>query len=368
MNNSSNIEILHRENLTLKRKLARVQKRLDEITEFAFEREQFFSIFDSIDESIYVSDPSRFIVLFANKTLQASLGKDPTGFLCFKELHGFDSPCPFCTNPLILQDKAKPYKWEFYNQATNRNYMIFDRIIRWPDNRDARFELAIDITDRKQIEKKLRASLREKEVLLREIHHRVKNNLQVVSSLLSLQAQQVTDAAVRDMFRESQRRIRSMALVHEKLYQSSDFSRINFSDYLQNLVVHLSYSYQIDRSQIDVQVSADQIPLNINTAIPCGLIINELVSNSLKHAFPGGRRGSIIIELKQGPDSQLFLRVRDDGIGLPEGFNYRNAKSLGMQIVTTLVHQINGKMEVPRSGKGAEFRISFGEIKTKAKA
>ncbi|MFZ2054877.1 MAG: histidine kinase dimerization/phosphoacceptor domain -containing protein, partial [Candidatus Aminicenantales bacterium] len=150
---------------------------------------------------------------------------------------------------------------------------------------------------RKRTDAQIKASLKEKDVLLKEIHHRVKNNMQVISSLLNLQSRHIQDPAVLEMFKESQRRIRSMALIHERLYQSSDLSRIEFSQYLRNLATHLFHSYQIDSSRIQLRIEAEEIHLNINTAIPCGLIVNELISNALKHAFPEGRSGYLDLDL-----------------------------------------------------------------------
>jgi len=214
---------------------------------------------------------------------------------------------------------------------------------------------------RKRSEEKILASLKEKEVLLKEIHHRVKNNMQVISSLLNLQSRRVKDPAVGEMLRESQRRIRSMALIHERLYQSSDLSRIEFSDYIRNLATHLFHSYQIDTSRIQLKIEADKIFLNINTAIPCGLIVNELISNALKHAFPNGRKGRLEIELHRVDKDGCILRVADDGVGFPEGLDLRRTETLGMQIVSTLVDQVEGRLEISRHN-GTEFRLEFNEL------
>jgi two-component sensor histidine kinase len=164
------------------------------------------------------------------------------------------------------------------------------------------------------------------------------------------------------MFKESQRRIRSMALIHERLYQSSDLSRIEFSQYLRNLATHLFHSYQVDSSRIQLRIEAEEVHLNINTAIPCGLIVNELISNALKHAFPEGRSGSLDLNLRRVAGDGYVLRVKDDGMGFPETLDFRKTETLGMQIVSTLVSQIDGSIDLARE-MGTEFIIHFEEIK-----
>ena len=217
---------------------------------------------------------------------------------------------------------------------------------------------------RKRAEARIKAQLQEKDVLLKEVHHRVKNNMQVISSLLNLQSRRLKDPAVFEMFKESQRRIRSMALIHERLYQSSDLSRIEFSEYLRNLATHLFHSYQVDTSRVQLKIEAEEVHLNINTAIPCGLIVNELVSNALKHGFPEGRKGQLQIELRRIPGDGYVLGVTDDGVGFPEGLDFRKTETLGMQIISTLVEQIDGRLELNRD-KGTAFRLEFNELPRK---
>jgi len=217
---------------------------------------------------------------------------------------------------------------------------------------------------RKRAEAQIKAQLQEKDVLLKEVHHRVKNNMQVISSLLNLQSRQIKDPDVLEMFKESQRRIRSMALIHERLYQSSDLSRIEFSQYLRNLTTHLFHSYQVDVSRVQLKIEADEVHLNINTAIPCGLIVNELVSNALKHGFPEGRSGELDIDLRRVAGDGYILRVKDDGVGFPEGLDFRKTETLGMQIISTLVEQIDGRLELSRK-KGTAFQLEFNELPRK---
>jgi PAS domain S-box-containing protein len=215
-----------------------------------------------------------------------------------------------------------------------------------------------DVTERRQTEEQIRTSLREKDVLLREIHHRVKNNMQIISSLLRLQSRLIKDRKMVEMFKESQNRIRSMALIHEKLYQTDDLSRINFAEYIRSLTVHLFHTYRVNPNIVKMNTEVEEVYLSINKAIPCGLVINELVSNALKHAFPEGKKGEIQIKLYSNRTSRTKLVVSDDGIGLPENLNIREPDTLGLQLVNDLVKQIEGTIKLD-TVKGTTFYISF---------
>jgi PAS domain S-box-containing protein len=224
----------------------------------------------------------------------------------------------------------------------------------------------IDISERKRAEEAVQTSLREKEILLREIHHRVKNNMQVISSLFNLQAGHVTAENARGMLKEGQMRIRSMALVHEKLYQSRDLSKIDFADYLRSLSTHLFHFFRVEAGRIRLETHLEPIHLNVNSAVPCGLLVNELVSNSLKHAFPADRKGTVEIGLRRREDGIVELRLADDGVGLPESLDFRRTESLGLQIVTLLVDQLEGTIELER-GRGTVFTIVFRDTGREAK-
>ena len=215
-----------------------------------------------------------------------------------------------------------------------------------------------EISERKKAEEQITTSLQEKTVLLREIHHRVKNNLQVISSLLNLQSGYIEDKKSLEIFRESQTRVRSMALIHEKLYQSKDLYKIEFSEYIKSLAKDLFSSYNIDYERIKLRSDMEGIYFEIDTAILCGLIINELISNSLKHAFPDGRKGEVYIGLKKSSESNYTLILKDDGIGFPPNINFRKTDSLGLQLVTTLTEQLGGEIELSRNGF-TEFKIEF---------
>jgi len=215
-----------------------------------------------------------------------------------------------------------------------------------------------DVTERKAAEAKIQASLREKEVLLKEIHHRVKNNLQVVSSLLGLQSRVIADPATRRMFQESQNRIHSMALLHERLYQSENLSEIDYSQYVRELTAHLFRTYGVSTSRVELNILFDETPMNLDAAVPCGLVLNELLSNCLKHAFPDGRQGEIRIELRKNGGRIDRLVVADNGVGLPEDISLWNSKSLGLRLVKILANNMGAAVEVS-TRPGTEVKLVF---------
>ncbi len=214
--------------------------------------------------------------------------------------------------------------------------------------------------------KKLDSSLNEKVVLLREIHHRVKNNLQIITSLLRLQYRQAEDQKFKEMCKDSENRIKSMALVHERLYQSKDFSNVHFKDYATRLTMELLRSFGTNIEKVGLRANIEEVFLGVDTAIPCGLVINELVSNALKHAFPEGSEGKLEVSMRKMEEDEKFeLIVRDNGIGFPKEVDFRATVSLGMQLVLSLVeNQLRGTIEL-NSSQGTEFRIRFNEIKYK---
>jgi PAS domain S-box-containing protein len=217
----------------------------------------------------------------------------------------------------------------------------------------------LDITDRRLYENRLEASLKEKEVIIKEVHHRVKNNMQVISGFLQLQSTFTKDPAAADMLDECQRRVRSMALVHEKLYQSRELGFINVAEYIKSLVSELQESYVV-QADIGFGVDVESVNINLDIAIPCGLIINELLTNSLKYAFRGRPSGMITISLRLSADHLFHLRVCDDGIGLPENFDIASTTTLGTQLVQVLVRQLGGTIAIT-SKEGTCFDITFPE-------
>jgi two-component system response regulator len=217
-----------------------------------------------------------------------------------------------------------------------------------------------DLTERQKTEKQIKKSLHEKEVLINEIHHRVKNNMQIISSLLNLQTHFASDIKTVNILKETQNRVKSMAIVHEKLYQSPDLTHINFYNYIVSLVTHLFDSYGITKSQIKKVIDVQYINLNIDTAVPCGLIICEIVSNSLKYAFKEGRIGKVTVSLKI-KEEKFHLTISDDGIGFPEEIDFKKTDSLGLQLVNSLTNQIDGEIQLDKTN-GTKFNITFKEL------
>ncbi|NWJ48383.1 MAG: PAS domain S-box protein [Chloroflexi bacterium] len=222
--------------------------------------------------------------------------------------------------------------------------------------------VATDLTAQKQAESQIRANLVEKETLLKELHHRVKNNLQVVYSLLKLQAANIKDPEIADLFIETQNRVQSMALVHQKLYQAESFSRVDMENYIQSLITNLHHSLSFDPKKVFLDVKIEGVLLNMDTAIPCGLIINELLYNAFKHAFPDNRNGIVKIELSRDATAMFCLRISDDGVGLPENLDPHNTETLGMQLVAMLTRQLDGTLELLKE-HGTTFIIKFRELR-----
>lgn len=246
---------------------------------------------------------------------------------------------------VLCHETFKTKHWTFEDQdfASSMAYLI---------------SLGLEASKRKKAEEKLKASLKEKELLMKEIHHRTKNNLTIISSLLNLQSRHIHDKEARDVFKESQNRARSMALIHEKLYSSDDLRKIDFGEYIKSLTMELFSSYQTS-SGIKLDMDINDVDLDINTSVPLALIVNEIVTNSLKYAFPGEKTGTISVNFYKKAD-KLQLIVADNGIGFPNNFDFKNTNSLGMQIVNSLTDQIGGKLTLERS-EGTKFIIDFKE-------
>jgi PAS domain S-box-containing protein len=252
---------------------------------------------------------------------------------------------------------------------TNR-YRCKDGSYRWlhwrsvPDENGMLYAIARDVTDTRKLleslefkQAALTASLLERDVLLQEVHHRVKNNLQIVASLINLQARQVT-ADARGALEECRTRVLAMALIHEKLYQSKDYSRVPFSTYARSLAQNVFHATGLSPSSVELDLNIEELSLPVDKAIPCGLILNELITNASKHAFPGGRSGTVHIELGTTADRLVRLSVTDDGVGLPPNFELDRSGSLGMRLISTLVEQLKGRLQFEPS-KGAAFTVTF---------
>jgi PAS domain S-box-containing protein len=329
------------------------------------EKEQFLSsIFRSIQDGLCVLDKN-FNILEANPAAEKwfDLTLPLEGQKCYQAFYGRPEPCEPCPTRRALETGLPSMEVIPFFRADNREtrwleIFAFPLVDRKSGLTSGAIEYIRDITDRKITENQLKESLREKDILLRELHHRVKNNMQVISSLLNLQANHTSDPVAREMFRETQRRIRSMALVHEQLYQSANLSRINFASYLDHLSSHLFQSCGVSTHRVKLKKQTEEIFLEVNTAIPLGMIFNEILTNSLKHAFPGEREGEIRITLTRVEANRCLLEVADNGVGLPEDFSLEESQTLGLQIVHTLSQQIQAEIKIDRS-QGTSFQIFF---------
>jgi PAS domain S-box-containing protein len=285
--------------------------------------------------------------------------EDIVGRNCCFLVHGQQAHRPGC--PLCHAVKSKTGgQLEFQLPDTNRWLLV--TVDPFPDEIEhisGAIHIVRDITERKQAEQVVSDSLKEKELLLREIHHRVKNNMQIISSLINLQSDYIRDRADAALMKEFQNRIRSMSLVHEKLYRSEDLTRVDFRDYVRDLVKHLFQMYQIDPNRVVLEAEIDRVNLDIDHAISCGLLINELISNCLKHAFPDGRRGHIAVIFRPAGTGALELIVKDDGVGLPDTIDIRKSETFGLQLVIILAEkQLHGQVSVERD-QGTTFSMKL---------
>lgn len=278
----------------------------------------------------------------------------------------------------LFPEKIADVIIESINKAVNENTMVdfldlltFKSTERWISARispimhgEGKAESVLmvvnDITRLKMIETNLKQALEEKNVLLREVHHRVKNNMQIISSLISMQARYTSVDEAKRMFKESENRIRSMLLIHETLYKAQDFSRVEFRDYVEKLIRYLQVTCKKNRIPLTIENQVDDVVLNVNTAIPCGLIINELVSNSMRYGFPDGAEGTIRISFSITCNGEYLLKIEDTGIGLPETFSLEEPKTLGMMLVYALSNQLNATHLCNRKNP-TSFSFTFSE-------
>lgn len=261
-------------------------------------------------------------------------------------------------NRHLSVEEVPPYEYSLITKQGKRiDAIITTKLIPYEES-TAILGIITDITDRKKTEEKIKASLKEKEVMLREIHHRVKNNMQIITSLLRLQASQIKDKKIQKMFNLSQNRIKSMSLIHESLYQSQDLSHINFSDYIQKITTHLISLYHQKDKTVDIWYDLNDVHLDINKAIPFGLIINELITNALKHASPSGRKGEIEVGLRHTKSGKVIFNVKDNGTGIPADVNIAKPETLGLQLVYDLARQLNGTVEF-KLEKGTLVKVVF---------
>jgi len=323
--------------------------------------EKYRAIFESFYDVYYRTDRDGLVTIIS-PSVKIQAGYDPEEVIGHPVMDFYLDPDERETFNLNLKQYGFVNDYELQLLAKDGRVIevsASSKIVLGKNGKPAGVEgLLRDITDRKRAEAEIKASLKEKEVLLQEIHHRVKNNMQIISSLLNLQSSKVKDKKVVGMFQESRDRIRAMALIHEKLYQSKDLALVNLAQYIESLYLHLYHMYSVDTSTVRLNQHIDDIFLDINTAIPIGLVINELVSNALKHAFPNGIQGEICLELSCDKTGKYRLIVKDNGVGLPPGVDINNPDTLGMQLVYDLVAQIGGDIDID-SSDGTSFLVTF---------
>jgi PAS domain S-box-containing protein len=326
--------------------------------------EKYRQLVENAQEGIWSID-AETKTTFVNQRMAEILGYDVDEML-EKPLFSFMDETGVKLAKYNLERREKGIKeqhdFEFIRKDGNRVYASLETspILDADGKYLGALAMVADITDRRKMEEEIKKSLEEKEILLKEIHHRVKNNLMIISSLLNLQSQYIKDKTSKNIFKESQNRARSMALIHERLYQSTDLKRINFGDYIRTLSRELFRIYVADTGLIELNINVEDIFLDINTAIPLGLIVNELITNSLKHAFTEGMKGHINVNFHPQDDHYEFI-VTDNGIGFPEDLNFQQTDSLGLQLVNSLTSQIGGKIQLKRNN-GAEFKITFKDV------
>ena len=317
------------------------------------ERQKLLTILGSMNDGVFITNREHTIE-FINSALIAEFGA-PDGKLCFELFGGRNAPCPWCGNDEVFAGKT--IRWQWHSEAKDRYYDMFATPIYNSDGSISKLEIFHDITDLKRAEGAIRSALSEKDTLLKEIHHRVKNNLQIISSLLSLQERFVRGPSDIDIFRNSRSRVKSMALIHETLYQSKNLAQIDVAEYVGKLVSHLVQGHYLTNHAVRIRTEIRDIHLCIDHAIPCGLIINELLTNAFKYAFPEGREGEVAVEMTES-DGWYHLSVRDDGVGLPESVDLSSDATLGLHLVTNLVRQLNAELRVDRS-PGCGFFLDF---------
>ncbi len=356
---------------------------------FSISSNESYTIFENMQEGVTVykivygknNNVVDLIIKYANSassirrafTHKTVIGKS------INNLYGLESVTPIIeeVNEIVTTGKGK--KYETYSPLLDSYFSTFS----FSPARDLYVTLTSDITRQKRVEKSLKEAhdlleikvqertqelleaLEDKELLLKEINHRVKNNLQLISSLLNLQIPYVGHESA-ELFQESQNRVRSIAMVHDKIYQSKCLNKVDFKDYTINIISTLFQTYNVNQKRVSSEINMESINLNIETCIPCGLILTELLTNSIKHAFPADNDGSkeytgkITVEIFSLGD-KVILKIKDNGIGFPENIDFENANSFGLQLVNLLVNQLRGTIELRREN-GTEFKIKFEEL------
>lgn len=326
-------------------------------------------VFDSISDEVIFIEPGTFRVIAANKAFLDKSGttrEGVSGRKCYELTHGLSSPCgqsgipcPIETTIATGSRTSCEHVHVGHGGAERRVEISTSPVADAEGNILYVVHISKDVTELRRLESEKRGKDDKKDAVLKEIHHRIKNNMQFISSLLRLQSEYVTDEHYIGLFRESQGRIKSLSMIHERMLENEDASRIDFREYIKNLAASALASYRARTPHVRLNLNVDPVSFDVDTAIPCGLLINELLSNSLKHAFPQGMQGEIHISLKKSGSGEYELSVRDTGVGLPKDIDPRSSDTLGLRLISTLAEgQLEGRLSM-KTGNGTEARIRF---------
>jgi two-component sensor histidine kinase len=327
------------------------------------ERNRFFSILEELPAYVYLLAPD-YSFRFANRLFRENFG-DPGDKYCYQVL-GHGSPCDLCTTFCVFETKTFQ-SWE-WDRLDGHTYQVSNYPFSDVDGFPLILVLAMDITEIRKADKQIRDALFEKEILLREIHHRVKNNLASLISLMELQTAHIRDAETIRIFKQLQSQLMAMSLVHKNLYQAENMARIDFREYLEHLIINVFQIFGTGQN-ISLNTEVGSIFLNIDTAIPCGLIVNEILSNALKYAFPDGKPCrdesgcEVYVMLAHDENNKFMLIIRDNGAGLPKDIDWRNTDTLGLKLVNMLSRQLRAELDVDIHN-GTTFKLIFAEQKS----
>jgi len=343
----------------------RIKELLKENQEILTKRERHLSLITDNMMDLITRTDSKGIYEYVSPSAQKILGYEPEKLLG-KNIMDFVHPedgfkLSFFNSGETGHHKEAEYRYKTFSGDYIWLETVGTPIFNHENGLKGFIRSSRNIDDRKNAEKQIKNSLEEKEVLLKEIHHRVKNNMQIISSLLSLQSRSIKNEKELEILRESQNRVKSMAMIHESLYSTNNLARINFKVYIKSLISGLFRSYGINPKKIKMEMNLTDVSLDIDIAIPCGLILNELISNSLKHAFPNGRSGKIKTSLLEDKNC-LKMMIEDNGVGFPDDMNFKNTDTLGLKLVNTLVRQLDGNIELKKIG-GTKIIIKFSKNK-----
>jgi PAS domain S-box-containing protein len=315
-------------------------------------------VFDALPDLIAILDNNHKVVKI-NKAMANRLGVSPeegVGLNCYEVVHHTDSPILNCPHSKLIEDGTE-HTEEVQEDNLGGYFLVTASPILDAEGKVlGSVHIARDITQRREMEKKLEKALEDKEILMKEIHHRVKNNLMMISSLLNIQSHYIKDQEVKDIFAESQNRANSMALLHQELYESGDMNDIELSEYLRSLSTEIMHSYNSKNKSVDLTLDLEQGTIDVDRAIPIGLIATETIINSFKHAFPEGN-GKILIKFYKENDSFVLI-ISDNGVGFPENLDFRSQGNMGMMLINGLINQIDGSIDMKREN-GTTFIIKF---------